>query len=177
MYPEYSVQKARALIWSWGEGAEAQLNRLWQEHSVLLRQLNGWLFSGGGERQRYVRVGERANDAGSLRDRHQAWDRILRCWRQETPQQLTNDGEPFGLDLNLSDLNLPSLPDLDADFSHVGSLKLSNMNLRTSPEGFLARFRGVRWLDLSKNQLRELPPAVGQMHGLTRLSLQTTGSA
>ena len=172
MYPEYSVQKARALIWSWGEGAEAQLNRLWQEHSVLLRQLNGWLFSGGGERQRYVRVGERANDAGSLRDRHQAWDRILRCWRQETPQQLTNDGEPFGLELNLSDLNLPSLPDLDADFSHVGSLKLSNMNLRTSPEGFLARFRGVRWLDVSKNQLRELPPAVGQMHGLTRLSLQ-----
>lgn len=30
----------------------------------------------------------------------------------------------------------------------------------------------MRWLDLSKNQLRELPPAVGQMHGLTRLSLQ-----
>ncbi|WP_112193175.1 dermonecrotic toxin domain-containing protein [Pseudomonas sp. LG1E9] len=172
MYPEYSVQKARALIWSWGEGAEAQLNRLWQEHSVLLKQLNEWAFSGGGERQRYVRVGERANDAGSLRDRREAWDRILRCWRQETPQQLTNDGEPFGLELNLSDLNLPSLPDLDADFSHVGSLNLSNMNLRTSPEGFLARFRGLRWLDLSNNQLRELPPAVGQMHGLTRLSLQ-----
>ena len=172
MYPEYSLQKARELVWSWGEGADTELDRRWQEFSVLLRQLNAWAFSGGGERQRYVRVGERATDAASLRDRNLAHNRIMRCWRRETPQQLTNDGEPFGLELDLSGLTLPSLPDLDADFSHVGSLKLSNMNLSTSPEGFLARHQGVRWLDMSRNQLRELPPALGQMHGLTRLSLQ-----
>ncbi|WP_272912779.1 NEL-type E3 ubiquitin ligase domain-containing protein, partial [Pseudomonas carnis] len=51
-------------------------------------------------------------------------------------------------------------------------LKLRNMIRRTSTGGFLARHQGVRWLDMSRNQLRELPPALGQMHGLTRLSLQ-----
>lgn len=172
LYPNNSVQFSRGMIWALGEAAEAELASREQAFDTLLRQLEGWRFSGGGERQRYVRVGQRSTEVAALSDRATAQQRILSCWRRETPQQLTHAGDPFGLELDLSGLNLPSLPDLDADFSHVGSLKLSNMNLNTSPEGFLSGFRGVRWLDLSSNRLRELPPALGQMQGLTRLSLQ-----
>lgn len=170
MYPRYTVQKAREFVWALGEGAEAELTRREQAFNGLQRQLDGWVFSGGGERQPYVLTTQRAVRAG-WRDRFIAQHRILSCWRRETPQMLADDGTAIGLELDLSDLNLPSLPDLDADFSHVGSLKLRNMNLDASPEGFLVRHQGVRWLDLSHNQLRELPPALRQMHRLTRLSL------
>ncbi len=155
-----------------GEGADVELARLKQEHDSLTAQLEAWEFSGRGAHQRYIRP-QRWDFGATIQDaRSEARMRIMKCWRRQTPQLHASDGTPIGLELDLSGLNLPSLPDLDTDFSHVGSLKLSRMNLATSPEGFLARFQGVRWLDLSGNQLRELPPAVGEMPGLTRLYLQ-----
>ncbi|MGE1154669.1 dermonecrotic toxin domain-containing protein [Pseudomonas kitaguniensis] len=172
MYPDKRMHEARELIWGLGEGADAELARLELEFDTLQRQLSAWTFSGGGERQRYLRAGQRQANADWLDDRALAQQRIRACWRRDTPQMLNNDGQPIGLELDLGDLRLPSLPDLDVDFSHVGSLKLNNMNLSTSPEGFLTRYRHLRWLDLSNNQLRELPPAIGEMNGLTRLFLQ-----
>lgn len=171
MYPNKRTYEARAWVWLLREEADVTLAGLEAQFNTLERQLNAWTFSGGGERQRYVRAGERQINADNLDDRFQAQHRILACWRQETPRKLSNDGQPIGLELDLSGLTLPSLPDLDVDFSHVGSLKLSNMQLSASPEGFLARFRHLRWLDLSHNQLRELPPALGEMPNLTRLFL------
>ncbi|TFY89960.1 hypothetical protein DYL61_21365 [Pseudomonas nabeulensis] len=172
MYPTYNTQKAREFVWNLGDAAEVELARLEQAFDRLQAQLDAWAFTGGGAHQRYVRPGQLNIERTVHADRLEAQQRIMSCWRRETPQMLAADGSPIGLELNLSGLNLPSLPDLDTDFSHVGSLKLSRMNLATSPEGFLARFQGVRWLDLSANQLRELPPAVGEMRGLTRLFLQ-----
>ena len=171
LYPNKRMQDAREWVWRLGGGADAELARLEQEFNTLQQQLNAWAFSGGGEQQRYVRAGQRQANAAGLEDRHQAQQRILACWRRETPQMLANDGTQIGLELDLSGLTLPSLPDLDIDFSHVGSLKLSNMGLSASPEGFLTRYRHLRWLDLSNNQLRVLPPALGEMHNLTRLFL------
>ncbi|NWC85802.1 hypothetical protein HX793_08605 [Pseudomonas reactans] len=165
-------QRLREIIWRLGEGADVELARLKQEYDSLTTQLQAWEFSGRGANQRYLRP-HMLDFGATIQDaRFEAGQRILKCWRRQTPQLHATDGTPIGLELDLSGLNLPSLPDLDTDFSHVGSLKLSRMNLATSPEGFLARFRGVRWLDLSGNQLRELPPAVGEMRGLTRLFLQ-----
>ena len=171
LYPNKRTQEARKWVWSLGAGADAELDRLEQAFNTLQQQLNAWAFSGGGEHQRYVRAGQRQVNAGGLEDRYQAQQRILACWRRETPQMLANDGEQIGVELDLSGLMLPSLPDLDVDFSHVGSLKLSNMGLSASPEGFLTRYRHLRWLDLSNNQLRVLPPALDEMHNLTRLFL------
>ncbi|SDK77940.1 C-terminal novel E3 ligase, LRR-interacting [Pseudomonas libanensis] len=171
MYPNKTTQQAREFIWNLGDGAHAKVSGLNVEFTTLQRQLDAWSFSGGGEHQRYVRAGQRQANAGGRDDRFSATQRILACWRRETPPKLANDGQSIGLELDLSGLTLPSLPDLDVDFSHVGSLKLNNMGLSTSPEGFLARFTHVRWLDLSNNQLRALPPALGDMHGLTRLFL------
>lgn len=171
MYPDKRTHEAREWLWNLGENPDTELARLEQEFNSLQRQLNAWLFSGGGERQRYVRTHQRQANASGQNARYQAQQRILACWRRDTPQVLNNDRQPIGLELDLSGLALPSLPDLDVDFSHVGSLKLSNMGLSASPEGFLARYRHLRWLELSNNQLRELPPALRDMHGLTRLFL------
>ncbi|KRP58378.1 leucine-rich repeat-containing protein [Pseudomonas trivialis] len=172
LYPDYSAQQIRAFIWTLGADAGTRLLALEREFSRLESQLDAWTFSGIGARQRYVRPQQWQMDVAVHSGRYEARQRILRCWRRDSPQRLASDGTPIGLELDLGGLRLPSLPDLEADFSHVGSLKLNNMNLTVSPEGFLARYQGVRWLDLSGNQLHELPPAVGQMHGLTRLFLQ-----
>ncbi|MFQ6591490.1 MULTISPECIES: NEL-type E3 ubiquitin ligase domain-containing protein [Pseudomonas] len=172
MYPDKTIKAARELIWSLGDGAEAELARRATEFDRLTEQLNAWAFSGGGASERYIRSDQLRSNATTRDDRYIAKSRILQCWRREAPMKLAHDGTPIGLELDLGNLRLPSLPDLDADFSHVGSLKLSGMALSASPEGFLSRYRSVRWLDLSNNQLRELPPALGEMHGLTRLFLQ-----
>ena len=173
LFPGKDIKACREYLWSLeGDTAATKLNSLEQEFSVLRSQLDAWVFSGGGNRGGYVRANQLAVNVQTRPDRVTASDRILSCWRRETPQKLAYDRTPIGLELDLSGLRLPSLPDIDVDFSHVGSLKLSNMDLSTSPEGFLTRFRHVRWLDLSRNQLRELPPALGEMNGLTRLFLQ-----
>ena len=171
MHPNFDVGQCRQFIWNLGEGAEAEVNRLSVEFSTLKDQLDAWVFTGGGARQRYVSMRHVLENVTGRDHRSIAKTRILACWRRETPQRLSNEGIAFGLELDLSDLTLPALPDLDADFSHVGSLRLTRMNLSASPEGFLSGFRGLRWLDMSNNQLRELPPAVGEMDGLTRLFL------
>ncbi|SDS20221.1 NEL-type E3 ubiquitin ligase domain-containing protein [Pseudomonas granadensis] len=173
LFPNKNMKQCREYLWSLdADAAPAKVRSLEREFKVLKRQLDDWVFSGGGNLGGYIRADQLALNAQTRADRVTASHRIISCWRQETPQRHANDGTPIGLELDLSDLRLPSLPDLDVDFTHVGSLVLRNMNLSTSPEGFLTRFRHIRWLDLSRNRLRELPPAVGEMHGLTRLSLE-----
>ena len=173
LFPHKNMKQCREYLWSLdADTAPIKVRSLEREFRVLKRQLDAWVFSGGGNLGGYIRADQLALNAQTRADRVTASNRIISCWRQETLQKHANDGTPIGLELDLSDLRLPSLPDLDVDFSYVGSLKLRNMNLSTSPEGFLTRFRHIRWLDLGRNQLRELPPAVGEMHGLTRLSLE-----
>ncbi|SDB34001.1 NEL-type E3 ubiquitin ligase domain-containing protein [Pseudomonas putida] len=173
IHPHKSIHEAREFLSGLGPDTEATITRLEREFQTLESQLNAWSFSGGGSRQRYVRANQMQLDPDRLGDRYRAKTRILACWRRETPQKYAADGTPIGLELKLNGLRLDSVPDLnDVDFSHVGSLKLSGMNLSVSPDGFLARFQHVRWLDMSNNQLRELPAAIGQMHAMTRLSLQ-----
>lgn len=175
LYPNRNTLEIRQFIWDLGEGLEAELSRLEQEFQVLNTQLNTWASAGGNINSRtgtgYVRTRQRMLNFAGRDDRYLARDRIISCWRKEGPQQKAFDLTPIGWELDLSNLTLPSLPELDADFSHVGSLKLNNMSLSTSPEQFLLRHRGVRWLDMSNNQLRELPQALNQMNGLTRLLL------
>lgn len=174
LFPHKNMKQCREYLWSLdADTAPIKVRNLEREFKVLKRQLDAWVFSGGGNLGGYIRADQLALNAQTRADRVTASNRIISCWRQETLQKHANDGTPIGLELDLSDLRLPSLPDLDVDFSHVGSLKLRNMNLSASPEGFLTRFRHIRWLDLGRNQLRELPPAVGEMHGLTRLFLES----
>lgn len=173
LYPAKTIKECREFIWNHDRGTVApRLLALEQEFEQLKGQLDDWVFSGAGNRQHYVRANELQINAMTRNDRTTARDRIISCWRRETAQVHAFDGSPIGLELDLSGLTLPTLPDLSMDFSHVGSLRLSGMSLTASPEGFLTRFRHVRWLDMSSNGLGDLPPAVGEMHGMTRLFLQ-----
>ena len=171
MYPSKSRQEAREFLWGLGERADAELTRLYGEFATLEIQLDTWVFSGS-ELRRSSRMGQRRANTAVMGERYEAKRRILACWRGEGSPQLGNDGMPIGLELDLSHLDLQNLPDLSVNFSHVGSLKLNHTQLSISSEGFLKRFRGLRWLDMSYNQLRELPLALGEMDSLTRLMLQ-----
>jgi Leucine-rich repeat (LRR) protein len=172
LYPDVTFGQAEDFFRSLGDEAEieARLSAGEAELARLESQLSEWAYSGE-QPHRYVFLRNRAHR--NLRDeRYLAINRILKCWQRLTPQVLARDGTPIGLELDLSGLRLPNLPELDADFSHVGSLKLNDMGLTVTPEAFLQRHRGVRWLDLSGNQLTQIPAALGEMHGLTRLFLQ-----
>ncbi|MBC3271487.1 hypothetical protein HU765_16195 [Pseudomonas sp. SWRI81] len=172
LFPAKSIKACREFLWNLeADSVNGRLEALEQEFGQLKSQLDDWVFSGGGNRQRYVRANQLQINAQTRNDRTAARDRIIACWRRETAQKHAVDGTPIGLELDLSGLILPTLPDLSIDFSHVGSLNLARMNLAESPEGFLTRFRHLRWLDMSNNRLRELPPAVGEMHAMTRLFL------
>jgi Leucine-rich repeat (LRR) protein len=172
LYPGFDEFEVEEFLQTHGLAAEFELARLESEYETLNRQLSAWAFSGGGARSNYVRTGRMATGLSDRAERYTAADRIRACWRRQSPQRNAVDGSPIGFELDLSGQTLNSVPDLEADFRHVGSLKLNNMGLSVSPEGFLAHFRGVRWLDLSNNQLTAIPPALDDMHGLTRLYLQ-----
>lgn len=169
IYPDIGIQASRKMIWALGERADAELALREQEFNALKRQLKAWTPSN--ERQSNERVGlnERVLESNG---RYHAKRRIINCWRADNPLVAASDGTLIEIELDLSGLRLSSLPDLGASFIRPAVLKLSHLNLRTSPEGFLAHCRGVRSLDMSDNHLFELPPAVGNMHELTRLSLQ-----
>jgi Leucine-rich repeat (LRR) protein len=173
LYPDFNEFEVGEFLQTHGSGVEVELTRLEHEYETLNRQLSAWAYSGGGARQRYVRAGQFSEGLTDRSERYTAADRIRACWRRQAPQRNANDGSPIGFELDLSGQTLDSVPDLEADFSHVGSLKLSGMGLSVSPEGFLTHFRGVRWLDMSSNQLTAIPPALGEMNGLTRLFLQS----
>jgi Leucine-rich repeat (LRR) protein len=172
LYPAKSIKECREFIWNPDKATVvSSLLAREQEFDLLKIQLDDWVYSGDRNRLQYTRFNRLQINAVTRNDRNTARERIIRCWRGETPQMHAADGTPIGLELDLSGLILPTLPDLSVDFAHVGSLRLSGMNLATSPEGFLTRFRHVRWLDMSNNRLRDLPPALGEMHGMTRLLL------
>ncbi|MGW8464512.1 NEL-type E3 ubiquitin ligase domain-containing protein [Pseudomonas sp. CLCA07] len=172
LYPGFDEFDVEEFLQTHGLAAQTELARLEREYETLNQQLSAWAFSGGGARSRYIRAGQMAAGLSERAERYTAADRIRECWRRQSPQRNAADGSPIGFELDLSGQTLDSVPDLEADFSHVGSLKLNNMGLSVSPEGFLAHFKGVRWLDLSNNQLTAIPPALDDMHGLTRLFLQ-----
>lgn len=166
LFPSKSIKECREFIWNHDKATVAtRLLELEQDFAVLKNQLDNWVFSGGSNPLRYIRVNQLQINTQTRNERIEARDRIISCWRRETPQKHAFDGTPIGLELDLSGLTLPTLPDLNTDFSHVGSLKLNNMNLTESPEGFLTRFRHLRWLNMANNRLRDLPPAIGEMHG------------
>lgn len=167
IYPGRSFQQAREFLRNQGEGADAELLRLEGEHSRLIRSTDIW-------RDELIEVLWRAD--GEVRREHvqapnTARDRIVECWRRETDQVLASDGTSLGYTLNLSNLNLPSLPVLGVDFSHVASLKLNVMQLRTLTQGFISCFPNLRMLQAIFNELEEVPLALGDMHALTELDL------
>lgn len=162
-HPTKRIKECRERIWRQGQGVSS--GRLGKQFERLKAQLDYWVHAEGGDT---------LSAEGSHRLRanlEQVRERIISCWQLNAPQRFAANGSSIGQELDLSGLQLPNLPAISADFKHVGSLKLSNTNLEASPDGFLRQFHHLRWLDMSNNQLTNLPVTVAEMNGLTRLFL------
>ncbi|MCU1728956.1 hypothetical protein NTD86_18390 [Pseudomonas sp. 7P_10.2_Bac1] len=104
--------------------------------------------------------------------RVQARRRIESAWRRETELAVMEDsGDIVGFELDLSGLNVGDLPAISGDFSHVGALRMDDMNLRSGSNEFLASFSQLRVLDMSENRMTRIPPAIAQMSQLLSLEL------
>ena len=167
-HPNMRIKECRERLWRMGQGVST--GTFSKQLEQLKAQLDYWVHAEGGDVQQ---ASPSTQDGQRLRaDLEQARERILICWQLNAPQRFTANGTSIGQELDLSGLKLPNLPPISADFRHVGSLKLSNMNLKALPSGFLGQFRHIRWLNMAKNHLTELPVGLAEMNGLTRLFLQ-----
>lgn len=75
--------------------------------------------------------------------------------------------------LDLSKNNIPTLGPADLQAPHLESLKLGSLGLTTLDEDLIASFRNLHDLDISMNQLTEVPQALRQdsLKGLIKLNL------
>ncbi|MBC3362928.1 NEL-type E3 ubiquitin ligase domain-containing protein [Pseudomonas sp. SWRI154] len=167
LYPNYRQSQVRALLESLGDGAVAELKRRKVELNMLRRDLDRWVTS--------TTLRDIGNDRSlqvPIEIKRVVADRIRQCWRRQGRTVFTRDGRSVGYELNLTGLPVGDLPELSADFSHVASLRLRGVGVSASSENFLSQFPSLRWLDISNNRLRELPPSLETMNGLTRLYLR-----
>ncbi|XP_037328958.2 vasorin-like [Pungitius pungitius] len=77
--------------------------------------------------------------------------------------------------LDLSYNNIPTLGASDLQTPHLEALKVASLGLTTVNEDLIASLVNLHELDISNNQLSELPQALKQdsLKGLTKLSLAT----
>ena len=99
-------------------------------------------------------------------------DRLVGCWREGVLSRI----EPFAyLDLEF-DLSWASeFPVLDADFSHVRTLRLSADLMVSEPDaGFVKRFPSVERLEISlqRSQMMPVADALAQLPTVSELSLE-----
>jgi Leucine-rich repeat (LRR) protein len=131
LYPNISDEQASQFISSRLSGGDSHqqvfnlLNNRQREFEGLSRQLNSWIGTGAGQAARRLQA-----------------QKVMRCWRNG----LYRGQEPaFELDLRGAD----ALPEWDADFSHVKTLRLNSGQL-TDDAGpaLLARFSQLSKLDI-----------------------------
>lgn len=167
LFPGFSEDENERLVLDAGDGAPAELTRLEGQWQTLNSQLDAWAA------QRFLVAADDANlRVGDASHRRQFARNLKECWRRMTPKALARDGSPIGYTLEALGLSVGDLPALEADFSHVGSIKLQGMRSLYSLDEFLGHFSHTRWLELSNGELRSIPPSVARMNRLTRLDLR-----
>lgn len=164
------------------------INALRQDGQALRQQLEAW-------QQRTARAyGRQVN----IRERESIARRIRECWRDGLHKRYggTQEAQPSPPQAGLSTVrpwpvmprqiissnldlsgwalgDLPELPALSAtNFAHVQTLKMSGLVASSEDfSGFLNGFTEIRGLDLSGNQLQDLPSTLGNLGKLTDLEL------
>lgn len=167
IYPLFSDVQAAELVRSLGTDhlAQAQaVTRLQADLEHLRTILKHWKNN----------VGDLAAQPGMSdirQSRQQVAERIEACWRRQSfvldDQQVPMPG------LTLDGMRVGSLPNLPPEirFDHVRHLSLKNMQLGDDVAYFLKCFKGVRRLNLDRNQLTRLPEYLSRMPELSSLSL------
>jgi Leucine-rich repeat (LRR) protein len=104
--------------------------------------------------------------------RQQLTQRLRSAWRR----QLDIDTEHHpgrGHILDMSGCRVTTLPEMSAelDFHFVTSIVMVNSSLQAVPDAFFVCFRGLRRLNLSRNNLQTLPEGIRHLTQLERLQL------
>ncbi|MDY7530627.1 NEL-type E3 ubiquitin ligase domain-containing protein [Pseudomonas sp. Bout1] len=166
LFPMYSEAQKERFIIEAGARADAELTRLEAEWQTLEATLEHWVS------ERFmVEAGPDHIRAGSPDHRWRFAMKLRECWKRMTRELNAHDGTPIGHSLEVQNLQVGELPVLDADFSHVGQLKLNAMTSLYGVDGFLGRFSKLRWLELTHSNLSSIPPNLARMQRLTRLNL------
>ncbi|OLY71615.1 hypothetical protein AU074_15755 [Pseudomonas sp. ATCC PTA-122608] len=167
LFPGFSEGENEQFVLNAGDGAPAELTRLEGQWQDLNAQLDAWAA------QRFLIAADDANlRLGDAGHRQQFARSLKQCWRRLTPKALARDGLPIGYTLEALGVSVGDLPRLEADFSHVGSIKLQGMHSLYGLDEFLGHFSHTRWLELSNSELGSIPPSVARMNQLTRLDLR-----
>ncbi len=141
----------------------ARLEALNKEYKALKESLSEWI-NGPLE---MVQVNESHLRPVHISDKTRAANKIIRCW-----QRSSGMGTEFpGARLNITNLNLARLPALNADFSHVTSLQMSDMYLHESIDPFLAQFPNLQELKFESAHLEALPASLFNLQELKQLHL------
>ncbi|OPA89949.1 hypothetical protein BFW86_12330 [Pseudomonas fluorescens] len=153
------------------EALLGRINALDLEHAGLVNHLRAW--------QARPAI---ANELNSAQNRRPVAAQILECW-QEGVQARLGAHEPvagpswrvqrLSDTLDLPGWRLGDLPTLTgADFNHVRRLCLPGAGASLEQlDSFVSHFTGLRRLELSGNQLAELPPALERLPQLTYLDV------
>jgi Leucine-rich repeat (LRR) protein len=167
LYPDVSETELLELYASLGEGEEATtaLARLNADLARLRLELNQWVNQAAVEPAH-----DAAEDTAAYRRTFA--NQLIELW-QRRESTLGYGGHGYGL--RARNLPIGELPPLTVRFEHVRRLALLDMDLSRVSEAFLANFPNLLWLDVSMNNLAELPSVEG-LPRLERLSLDYTGN-
>ncbi|PTT25506.1 dermonecrotic toxin domain-containing protein [Pseudomonas sp. HMWF021] len=177
--PELTNEQVESQLGEWmasgmGEGQIEVLLSEWEaQFNQWVELLNDWI-----DVQGYFE-----DNPISALDRRRAADRLLASWRS-TLRPTSATALPEGSHvLDLSGLQIGSLPELTWHFSHVTELNLSNTGLMNQgADAFLQGFTRVESLNLSHNKIDVLPATLGELrlmrvfnarHNSLRDNLQT----
>ncbi|WP_082425828.1 NEL-type E3 ubiquitin ligase domain-containing protein [Pseudomonas sp. NBRC 111132] len=162
LYPgldEAQLDQEQALLMNRQQSAYERIVELEDDQDQLIRHLNRWVSAELSERRQRLR--QRSADA------------ILRAWRLQGDCIYDHAGMVTGQRLSLSGVQLSSLPELPAaiDFHRITSLRLQESAVDTVPVSFLCPFTALTELDMSFNQLRNIPLGIAYLPQLQRLRL------
>jgi Leucine-rich repeat (LRR) protein len=178
VYPRLPPEEIRALVQrlqSHPAGPRAELSRLRNEYFQLVNDLHIWANNPPRfHPQTNARLSSLERTA-ELQNRRLFREEILRCWRRETDLYDEQSGAEYGYTLKFSEPILGDLPVLTADFSHISMLSLDGSRAVRATDSFLARFPGLRRLEMCNFALENLPQAISTMPALDELILSNCG--
>ena len=173
LYPAMSDAQLSAFIEGMGDSQETILRNREREYKQLNHTLQNW------QRAQLDGVSDAERVTNDFIQRRGARMMIIKAlkqaWQRTGEVDLDNTGRPQGQFIDLSDMDLHGqlneLPPLTANFDHVTHLDLSNAGIEDNADGFLRHFKRLRKLDLSGNDVVELPEPLGRMVHLMELDL------